>query len=439
MNITRNNVDALNAVITIDVAKADFAENVENVLKNYKKTANIPGFRKGQVPMSLVKKQYGQAVLFEEVNKLLQDSLNNYLNEEELDILGNPIPVAKDIDWEADTLSFDFELGLAPEFAVDLSGNDMTRYQIVADDEMIDEQVEYIQKQYGKLVSKEKSEEGDNLRVKVANAEENIDSETTFNIADIRTKTNQKKFIGKKVGDEVTVSTKGLFEDEHKLMNVLNIEHDRAHGLEIDVTFTIEEISTQEKAELNQEFFDKLFGEGKVTSEEELRTRIKEDAEKQFAQQADQKFMNDVVESLVEKTTFELPKEFLVKWLQTVGETPLTEEQANEEYTKSEQGLRYQLIEAKIIKENEMQITFDEIKDYTSNLIKDQMAQFGQMEPSEEDVNNIASRVLSDQEEVKRISEQLMNDKMMKLFAEKVDAKTKEVSYKDFVKEAYGA
>lgn len=439
MNITRNNVDALNAVITIDVAKADFAENVENVLKNYKKTANIPGFRKGQVPMSLVKKQYGQAVLFEEVNKLLQDSLNNYLNEEELDILGNPIPVAKDIDWEADTLSFDFELGLAPEFVVDLSGNDMTKYQIVADDEMINEQVEYIQKQYGKLVSKEKSEDGDNLRVKVANAEENIDSETTFNIADIRTKTNQKKFIGKKVGDEVTVSTKGLFEDEHKLMNVLNIEHDRAHGLEIDVTFTIEEISTQEKAELNQEFFDKLFGEGKVTSEEELRTRIKEDAEKQFAQQADQKFMNDVVEALVEKTTFELPKEFLVKWLQTVGETPLTEEQANEEYAKSEQGLRYQLIEAKIIKENEMQITFDEIKDYASNLIKDQMAQFGQMEPSEEDVSNIASRVLSDQEEVKRISEQLMNDKMMKLFAEKVDAKTKEVSYKDFVKEAYGA
>ncbi|HLV50992.1 MAG TPA: trigger factor [Flavobacterium sp.] len=439
MNITRNNVDALNAVITIDLAKADFAGNVENVLKDYKKNASIPGFRKGQVPMSLVKKQYGQAVLFEEVNKLLQDSLSNYLNEEKLNILGNPIPVAKDIDWEADTLSFDFELGLAPEFEVDLAGNNITKYQIVADDEMIDEQVEYIQKQYGKLVSKEKAEEGDDLRVKVANAEENIENETTFNIADIRTKTNQKKFIGKKVGDEILVSTKGLFEDEHKLMNVLNIEHDRVHDLEIDVTFTIEEVSTQEKAELNQEFFDKLFGEGKVTSEEELRNRIKEDAEKQLAQQADQKFMNDVVETLVEKTTFDLPKEFLVKWLQTVGETELTEEQANEEYTKSEQGLRYQLIEGKIIEENEMQITFDEIKDYTSNLIKEQMAQFGQMEPSEEDVTNIVSRVLSNQEEVKRISEELMNDKMMKLFAEKVNAQTKDVNYKDFVKEAYGA
>jgi len=439
MNITRNNVDALNAVITIDVAKDDFAGNVENVLKDYKKNASIPGFRKGQVPMSLVKKQYGQAILFEEVNKLLQDSLSNYLNEEKLDILGNPIPVAKDIDWEADTLSFDFELGLAPEFEVDLAGNNITKYQIVADDEMIDEQVEYIQKQYGKLVSKEKAEEGDDLRVKVANAEENIENETTFNIADIRTKTNQKKFIGKKVGDEVLVSTKGLFEDEHKLMNVLNIEHDRAHDLEIDVTFTIEEVSTQEKAELNQEFFDKLFGEEKVTSEEELRNRIKEDAEKQLAQQADQKFMNDVVETLVEKTTFDLPKEFLVKWLQTVGETTLTEEQASEEYTKSEKGLRYQLIEGKIIKENDMQITYDEITDYTSDLIKEQMAQFGQLDPAEEEITNIVSRVLSNQEEVKRITDELMNGKMMKLFAEKVNAQTKEVNYKDFVKEAYGA
>src|SRR5690606_8664906 len=341
----------------------------------------------------------------------LQESLNNYLNEEKIDILGNPLPVAKDIDWEADTLSFDFELGLAPEFTVDLeAANKATKYQIVADDEMINEQVEYIQKQYGKLVSKEKAEEGDDIRVKVSNTAEGIENETTFNISDIRTKTNQKKFIGKKVNDEVTISTKGLFEDEHKLMDVLKVDDDKVHGLDVEVTFTIEEISTQEKAELNQEFFDKLFGEGKVTSEEELRNRIKEDAEKQFAQQADQKFMNVTVEALVENTKFDLPKEFLVKWLQTAGERQLTPEQAEEEYTKSEKGLRYQLIEGKNITDNDLQITFDEIKDYTSGLIKDQMAQFGQLEPSEEDVTNIVSRVLSNQEEVKRISEQLMND-----------------------------
>ena len=439
MNITRNNVDALNAVITIDLAKADFAENVEKVLKDYRKNANIPGFRKGQVPASLVKKQYGQAIMFDEVNKLLQESLSNYLNEEKIDILGNPLPVAKDINWDADTLSFDFELGLAPEFTVDLDAvKKAAKYQIVADEEMINEQLEYIQKQYGKLVSKEKVEEGDDIRVKVVNAEEGIENETTLNVSDIRTKTNQKKFIGKKVGDVVAISTKGLFEDEHKLMNVLKVDHDKVHGLDVEVSFTIEEISTQEKAELNQEFFDKLFGEGKVTSEEELRGRIKEDAEKQFAQQADQKFMNDAVEALVANTKFDLPKEFLVKWLQTVGETPLTPEQAEEEYAKSETGLRYQLIEGKIITDNGLQITFDEIKDYTSKLIKDQMAQFGQLEPSEDDVTNIVSRVLSNQEEVKRISEQLMNDKMLKLFAEKVSGETKEVIYKDFVKEVYG-
>lgn len=439
MNITRNNVDALNAVITIDLAKEDFAANVEKVLKDYRKNANIPGFRKGQVPAALVKKQYGQAIMFDEVNKLLQESLSNYLNEEKLDILGNPLPVAKDIDWDADTLSFDFELGLAPEFTVNLdAAKTAAKYKIVADEEMVNEQVEYIQKQYGKLISKEKVEEGDDIRVKVSNQEEGIENETTINVADIRTKTNQKKFIGKKVNDEVTISTKGLFEDDHKLMDVLKVEHDKIHGLDVEVTFTIEEISTKEKAELNQEFFDKLFGEGKVTSEDELKTRIKEDAEKQFAQQADQKFMNDAVEALVENTKFDLPKEFLIKWLQTAGETDLTVEQAEEEYTKSEKGLRYQLIEGRIITDNGLQITFDEIKDYTSGLIKDQMAQFGQLEPSEDDVTNIVSRVLSNQEEVKRISEQLMNDKMMKLFTEKVSGSEKEVTYKDFVKEVYG-
>lgn len=439
MNITRNNLDALNAVITIDLAKQDFAENVEKVLKDYRKNANIPGFRKGQVPAALVKKQYGQAIMFDEVNKLLQESLNNYLNDEKLDILGNPLPIAKDIDWDADSLSFDFELGLAPEFTVDLeAAKTAAKYKIVADEEMVSEQLEYIQKQYGKLISKDKVEEGDDIRVKVVNTEEGIENETTIKVADVRTKTNQKKFIGKKVNDEVTISTKGLFEDDHKLIDVLKVDHNNIHDLDVEVTFIIQEISTKEKAELNQEFFDKLFGEGKVSSEDELKTRIKEDAEKQFAQQADQKFMNDAVEALVDNTKFDLPKSFLIKWLQTAGETPLTEEQAEEEYSKSEKGLRYQLIEGKIITDNKLQITFDEIKEYTSVLIKEQMAQFGQLEPSDDDVTNIVSRVLSNQEEVKRISEQLMNDKMMKLFSEKVGAQAKEVTYKDFVKEVYG-
>lgn len=439
MNITRNNVDALNAIVTIEVTRDDFQKNVDEVLKNYKKNASIPGFRKGQVPMSLVKKQFGTSVMVDEINKLLQEKLGEYIQEEKLDILGNPLPVPNDVDWDADTFSFDFELGLAPEFEVDLSAkNDIVRYEIEADEEMIDEQVEYIQNQYGKEIHKESVEEEDEVTVKIVNEEESIENTFTFNVADIRTKTNQKKFVGKKVGDTVKISTKGLFKDENKIADALNIAQDKAAELEIDIECTVEDILNREKAELNQEFFDSLFGEGKVNSEAELRERIKEDAEKQFAQQADHKFTNDVVEFLVANTKVDLPDTFLKKWLQTVGETQLDEQQAEEEYNKSENGLKYQLIEGKLIKDNEMQVTMEEIQNHAATLIKEQLAQFGQTDPSEDEVNNIVGRVLTNQEETQRISEQLMNEKMLKLFADNVKAENKKVSYKDFVKEVYG-
>ena len=439
MNITRNNVDALNAIVTIELAKEDYQGNVDNVLSNYKKNANVPGFRKGAVPMSLIVKQYGKAVLFEEVNKILQEKLSNYLVEEKLDILGNPLPVANDINWDADVLKFDFELGLAPEFSLDLEGkNKIKKFKVVADDAMLDEQVEFIQKQYGKMISKEVVEETSEMVGTFANEEEGINNEVKIAVSDIRTKTNQKKFIGKKVGDQVTVSTKGLFEDDHKLMEVLAVDHDKVHGLEIDVVFTINEINETEKAELNQELFDKLFGEGVVTSVEQLKEKIKEDAEKQFASQADQKFLNDVYEHLLENTSFELPAAFLTKWLMDAGETPMTAEEAAAEYTKSEKGLRYQLVEGKVMSQYDLQLNFEEIKEYTTKLIKDQMAQFGQMDPEAKVVEDIVARVMTNQDEVRRISEQVMNEKVLALFNDKVKAEVKEVSYKDFDKEMYG-
>lgn len=440
MNITRSNVDALNAIVTVEVTKEDYAGQVEKILADYRKNASIPGFRKGAVPMSLIQKQYGKAVLLDEVNKLLQSSLNNYLVEEKLDILGNPLPkITEDFNWDAENYKFEFELGLAPEFNVDLTAkNKITKYTIVADDKMLDEQVERIQKQFGKLISKEKVEEGDDLRGTFSNEENGINNTVNITLDIFKRKTDVKKFIGKKVGDVVALGTKGLFDDDHKLMDYLKVDHDAVHGLDIEVSFTIEEINTSEKAELNQELFDKLFGEGNVTSVEEVKAKIKEDAEQQFASQADQKFLNDVTEFLIENTKFDLPAAFLKKWIQTVGENPLTPEQAEEEYAKSENGLRYQLIEGKVIVENNLQTTFEELKAFTSELIKKQMAQFGQMNPTDADVDGIVARVLSNQEEVKRLSEQIMSEKMVNLFKEKVSAKAKEVSYEDFIKEMYG-
>ena len=166
--------------------------------------------------------------------------------------------------------------------------------------------------------------------------------------------------------------------------------------------------------------------------------KIKEDAEAQFAQQADQKFLNDVTDFLVESTKFDLPADFLKRWIQTVGETPLTAEQAEEEFAKSEKGLRYQLIENKVVTENDLQIKFEELKDFTAGLIKTQMAQFGQLNPSDEEIDGIVARVLSNQDEIKRISDQVMSEKMLNLFKEKVKAKSKEVNYQDFIKAMYG-
>jgi trigger factor len=440
MNITRNNVDALNAVVTVEVSKSDYAGKVEKTLADYRKNAAIPGFRKGAVPMSLIQKQYGKAVLLEEVNKLLQENLNTYLVEEKLDILGNPLPkVTEEFNWDLEDYKFEFELGLAPEFTIDLAAkNSLIQYKIVADDKMLNDQIARIQKQYGKLIAKDTVEEGNDVSGIFASEDNGINNRTTLSLDVFKDKKTAKVFIGKKVGDVISLKTKGLFDDDHKLMDFLAIGHDAVHGLDIEVTFTIDEVTTHEPATLDQELFDKLFGPKAVTSVDELKAKIKEDAEKQFEQQADQKFLNDVTEFLIANTKFDLPAAFLKKWIQSAGENPLTAEEAETEYTKSENGLRYQLIEGKIIQENKLQITFEDLKAYTTEIIKKQMAQFGQMNPTDEDVQGIVARVMSNQDEVRRLSEQVMNEKMLNLFKDKVKAKSKEVSYDDFIKAMYG-
>jgi trigger factor len=440
MNITRNNVDALNAVVTVEVSKSDYSNKVEKVLADYRKNASISGFRKGTVPMSLIQKQYGKAILLEEVNKLLQENLNKYLVEEKLDILGNPLPkVTEEFNWDLEDYKFEFELGLAPEFKVDLGAkNDLVQYKIIADDKMLNDQITRIQKQYGKLIAKDTVEEGNDVSGIFANEEKGINNRTTLSLDVFADKSTAKAFVGKKVGDVVTLNTKGLFDDDHKLMDYLAVGHDDVHGLDIEVTFTIDEVTTHEPAVLDQELFDKLFGSKAITSVDELKAKIKEDAEKQFAQQADQKFLNDVTEFLIANTKFGLPAEFLKKWIQTAGENPLSAEQAEVEYANSENGLRYQLIEGKVINENNLQITFEDLKNFTSDVIKKQMAQFGQMNPTDEDVQGIVARVMSNQDEVKRLSEQVMSEKMLNLYKDKVKAKSKEVSYDDFIKAMYG-
>ena len=439
MDITRENTDALNAVVKVDIIADDYQPKVDKILVDYRKKADIPGFRKGHVPMGMIKKQYEKSVMIDEVNKLLQDSLNKYLTEEKIEILGNPIPRSQEnFTWDTKNFSFEFELGLVPQFEVNLtSKKKITQYVINADDSLIDKEVENLQSRYGKMSAVDIINENTNVTGTFVNEEKEIENKSTINLTDLKGKTNLKKFVGSKVGDVIELKTKSLFSDDSKLMGALGLSNEEVEGLNIKVLFTIEETTEIELADLDQELFDKLFTDGSVKSVTELRNKIKEDAEKQFLQQADQQLLNSVTEFLIDNTSFDLPSEFLQKWLATAGEKQLTPEEAAEEYNKSEKGLRYQLIQEKILKENDIKLDYEELKEYAKGFIRTQMAQFGNMNPEDAELDDIANRILGNQEEAKKLQDQLMSQKLMTFYKEKMTFKTKKVTYEGFVKEVY--
>jgi len=438
MNITKQDIDALNAIVKVDITKEDYQENVTSVLKDHQKKAKIPGFRPGHVPMGIIKKQYGKPAMIEEVNKQLQANLQSFIAVEKLELLGNPVPkFNSDFSWDTEDFSFEFELGLAPKFDVDLTAGKVIKYNIVANDELINKEVENLQVRVGTKIDQEEVAENSTIEGTFKNEEKEIEAKATITLEDIKGKLNAKKFVGSKAGAVLELKTKNLFNESATLAKSLGLQAEEVEGLEIPLTFTVEGISITEPAEINQEFFDKIFGEGVVSSEEELRTKIKEDAEGQFGQQGDQHLLNAITENLLETTSFDLPKEFLIKWLGTAGEKALTEEEATAEYEKSEKGLRYQLIEGKLMTENNIKVDFQELKDYAIGFIKQQMAQFGQTNPEQKELEDIATRVLQNQDEAKRLQSQLISSKMLELFKEKVSFDEKEVTYEEFVAAVY--
>jgi len=440
MDIKRVAKDAVNETIVMTVVHMDYKGQVAKRINEKMPLATVKGFRKGQVPKDLVEKQYGKAIKQEEVKKVVDLALERFVQSERLNLLGTPLPkVSENFDWDAEELTFEYEIGLVPNFEIDLEAkNNIVKYIVTADDKLIEGQVERIQKQFGKANPVEKITADSDITGTFLNEENGIENKTTFSLSVFKDKKTADLFVGKEVGDVVTVNTKGLFEDDHQLMDYLKVGHDNVHDLAVDVAFTVEAINVSEPAELNQELFDKLFGEGKVASLEDLKAKIKEDAEAQFAQQADQKLLLDVQDFLIENTKFDLPAEFLKKWLQTVGEKQLSAEEAEVEYTRSEKGLRFQLIEGKAMAQSNIQITFEDLKAFTTRAIKQQMAQFGQTNPADEEVQGIVARVLSNQEEVKRLSEQVVAEKLLEVFKEKANPTTKEVTYEEFIAASYG-
>lgn len=438
MKITLNKKNKLTGIITIEINKDDYEQNVNDVLKRYSKTAKIPGFRKGFVPIGLVKKQYGNAVKVDEINKLLDSTLKKYIQDEKLDILGGPIPhMDNDINWDSEIINFDFEIGYTPEFKINLKPKKpILKYEVKADKKMVDGQIKNIQSQYGKLISKPKVENNSEITANFNCTTDEINNSSMFKTESLKP-SFLKRIIGLKVGNELTEIGSKIFKENYELSRNLKIELEKAKKFKSEVSIKIEEINEREMADLDQDLFDKVFGKNSVKSVTEMKNKLSEDFVKQFQNQVDQKLMNDTIEYLIESTKINLPSEFLIKWMKLSSENKISIDEAKSEYEKSEKGMKYQLIESKIIIDNDLQVNFEDLKSFTTDLIKNQMLQYGQAIPDEKEVDGIVARVMSNKDEIKRLTEQLTSTRILNFFKDNFNYKTKKVSYDEYIKEAY--
>ena len=438
MEITLNKKNKLTGIISIEIDKKDYEQNVNDVLKRYSKTAKIPGFRKGFVPMGLVKKQYGNAVKVDEINKLLDSSLKKYIQDEKLDILGGPIPhIDNDINWNSEIINFDFEIGYTPEFKINLKPKKaIIKYEVKADKKMVDSQIKNIQSQYGKLISKSKVENNSEITASFTCESDEISNSSMFKTESLKP-AFLKRIIALKVGNELTEIGSKIFKEDYELSRNLKIELEKAKKFKSEISIKIEEINEREMADLDQDLFDKVFGKNSVKSVTEMKNKLSEDFVKQFQTQVDQKLMNDTIEYLIESTKINLPSEFLIKWMKLSSEKKISIEEAKAEYEKSEKGMKYQLIESKIIIDNDLQVNFEDLKSFTTDLIKNQMLQYGQAIPDEKEVEGIVARVMSNKDEIKRLTEQLTSTRILNFFKDNFNYKTKKVDYDEYIKEAY--
>jgi trigger factor len=443
MNITQENIDDLNAVLKVKVVAEDYLPKVEGALKEYQKKANVPGFRPGKVPAGMIKKMYGRSILVDEINKLLNDSLYKYINDNKIEVLGNPLPKvdgSNNIDWDNQKeFEFMYEMGLAPKFDVELSSKDKFTYQTVRiDEDLVEKYTSDIAKRYGKVEQVETSSEGDLLNGDFVELDANGEIlpggifKTSSVFMDRLKDAAKASFTGVKVGDKIVVEAKNLTENPTDLASMLGIDKSAAESIDAKLQFTVKGISRLAPSELNQELFDKIYGPGVVNSDAEFRAKIREELAQVFVNDSERKFYNDVVEHLMNKINFDLPKDFLKRWIIAVNEKPVTAEQVEAEFDGYAKGLKWQLIENRIIKDNNLTVTNEELVEHTKELIRQQFSRMNPAGMSEEELNDTAKRVLSNQDEAKKLYEKLYGMKVMELFKSKFTLEQKEVAYDEF-------
>lgn len=446
MNITQENIDELNAVLKVKVVADDYLPKVENALKEHQKRASVPGFRPGKVPTGMIKKMYGKSILVDEINKLLNDSLYKYLHENKIEVLGNPLPKTDtQIDWDNQKdFEFLYEMGLAPKFSVDLSPKDKFTYKTVKiDEELVNKYITDVAKRYGKVEQIEVSSATDLLTGDFVELDANgeilpggIFKTGSLFLERVKDEQVKTQLTGLKKDDKVVLDAQKIFENPADLGALLGIDAVTAADFKSKLQFTIKSVSHLMPAEINQDFFNKIYGEGVVNSEEEFRAKVRQELSSIFVNDSERKFYNEVVEHLMNRINFDLPKDFLKRWIIAVNEKPVTVEQVEAEFDSYAKGLKWQLIENKIIKENNIQVTKEEVIDHTKELILQQFGKFNPVPMEDEELNQTAQRVLANEEEAKKLYEKLYGQKVLDLFKSKFTIENQEVSHDDFFKPA---
>ena len=445
MKITQSKVKKMMSSITVEVEESDYIGKVDTTLKKYRKDAVIPGFRKGKTPMSIISKQYKVSVVVDEVNKMIQDELYKHITDNKIRVLGSPMPMgSEEIDWvNSVDFKFEYEIGLAPEFDVKLGNKDsLNYYNITAEDKLVDNYCTDIAKRYGKMSNPEVSEKGDmvfctisQLDVNGVLMENGISNDATVSIDVIVDKKNQKKFIGLKKDDHLILNVVSVFENKTDLAAMLNISAEELTGLvSEEFQFTVKQVNRLAPSELNPELFAKVYKEESIKDVKAFKAKIKEEAENSFIVESDRMLKNDVVTFFINKTKLKLPDEFLKRWLVKTSEKPLTMEQVEQEYDMYSKSLKWQLIENKILEEHEIKINNEDLLEHTKKMVAFQMKQYGQPSTDEKQLLDISENILKNDDERKKISDQLFDERTLVIYKEIFKLKNKSISYDDFVK-----
>lgn len=445
MNITQEKVDDLNAIIKITIAPEDYSPRVEKALKEQAKKANLPGFRKGMVPVAHMKKMYGKSILVEEINNTLSETLSKHLTDNKVEILGQPLPVmddSKEFKWDnTDVFEFKYELGLAPKVDIVISSKDkFTKYNVKADTETLEARIKNIRKSYGKMTNPEVAIEGDVLYADLAQLspdgeifEGGIASTGSIRLDLVTDKKILKSLVGLKKDAVLELDIQKAFDNNETIIaKLLNIGEEDAKDLKSKFQVTVKNVNRLEESDLNQEFFDKIFGPDVVSDEAGFRAKITEEVESMFKQDADRKLQNDIYTQLTEQTKMQLPEEFLRKWLKATNEK-LSDEELEQGFGDFAKNLKWTLIENKIITDNEIKIEYKDVFETAKQRLDAQFRMYSPQAMPEEQLAQYTATFLQEKENANRIFEEVKALKVFDYIQSTATLTEKDIDYNKFI------